>query len=120
MSWSDVLRAAASGFLVVVGLTLAYALVRAARALDRLSEAVDRTVDEALPVLGKAGEALDQVSGQLAHAERVTGAAADALDAVERSTRAVVDGVGRPITAVAGAVSSVDRAVRRAARRPRD
>jgi hypothetical protein len=102
MSWSDVLRAAASLFLVLTGVALAYALVRAARALDRISHAIDRTADEALPVLGKAGETLDQVSAQLATAERI------------------MDGVGRPITAAAGAVSSVDRAVRRVVRRPRD
>jgi hypothetical protein len=95
MSWSDVLRAAASVFLVLTGVALAYALVRAARALDRISHAIDRTADEA-------GEALDQVSGQLATAERI------------------MDGVGRPLTAAAGAVSSVDRAVRRVVRRPRD
>jgi hypothetical protein len=102
MDWSDVLRAAASLFLVLTGVTLAYTLIRAARALDRISSAIDRTVDEALPVLGKAGEALDHVSGQLASAERI------------------MDGVGRPIAAAAGAVSSVDRAVRRVVRRPRD
>ncbi|MEO9175595.1 MAG: hypothetical protein ABI317_08780 [Gaiellales bacterium] len=99
---SDVLRAAASLFLLLTGVTLAYALIRAGRALDRISAAVDRTVDEALPLLGKAGEALDQVSGQLANAERF------------------MDGVERPFTAAAGAVSSVDRAVRRVVRRPRD
>ena len=120
MSWSDVLRIAASLFLVLTGVTLAYALIRAARTLDRLSAAIDRTVDEALPLFGKAGEALDQVSEQLANAERITGPAADAIDAAERSARAVVAGVGKPITAVGDAVSSVDRAVRRVVGRNRE
>jgi hypothetical protein len=117
---SDVLRVAASFFLVVTGVSLAYALFRAARTLDHLSTAIDRTVEEAAPLFGKAGEALDQVSGQLANAERITGPAAEAVDAVERSARAVIDGVGKPINAVAGAASSVDRAMRRVVRRPRD
>jgi hypothetical protein len=120
VDWGDVLRVAASFFLVVTGVTLSYALIRAARTLDHVSRAIDRTVDEALPLLGKAGDALDQVSGQLENAERITGPAADAIDAAERSARAVVAGVTKPVTAVAGAVSSVDRAVRRAVRRPRD
>jgi hypothetical protein len=119
MDWSDVLRIAASFFLVVTGVTLGYALIRAARTLDRVSAAIDRTVDEALPLLGKAGEALDQVSGQLANAERITGPAAEAIDAAERSARAVIAGVSKPIDAAAAAVSSVDRVVRRVARRPR-
>ena len=62
MDWSDVLRAAASFFLVVTGVTLSYVLIRAAHTLDRTSVAIDRTVDEAVPLLEKAGEALDQVS----------------------------------------------------------
>ncbi|MDX6570403.1 MAG: hypothetical protein QOH15_2981 [Gaiellales bacterium] len=119
MDWSDVLRVAASFFLVVTGVTLGYALIRAARTLDRVSVAIDRTVEEAMPLLGKAGETLDQVSGQLANAERITGPAAEAVDAAERSARAVIAGVGKPIDAVAGAVSSVDRAMRRVVRRPR-
>ena len=119
MDWSDVLRVAASFFLVVTGVTLAYALIRAARTLDHMSDAIDRTVDEALPLFGKAGEALDQVSAQLANAEKITGPAADAVDAAERSARAVIAGVARPIGAAADAMSTVDRAVRRVTRRPR-
>jgi hypothetical protein len=120
MDWSDVLKIAASCFLVLTGITLSYALVRAARTLDRLSTAIDRAMDEATPLFGKAGEALDQVSGQLANAERITGPAADAIDAAERSARAVVAGVTKPVTAVTDAASSIDRAVRRAVRRPRE
>lgn len=120
MDSSDVLRLVASAFLVVTGVTLGYALVRAARTLDHVSAAIDRTVEEALPLFAKAGEALDQVSGQLANAERITGPAAEAVDAAERSARAVIAGVSKPIDAVAGAVSSVDRVMRRAVRRPRN
>jgi hypothetical protein len=117
MDWSDVLRAAASLFLVLTGITLSYLLIRAAHTLDRVSAAVDKTVDEALPLLGKAGETLDQVSGQLAQAERITGTAADAVEAAERSARAVVAGISRPVNAVAGGVGAVESAVRRLVRR---
>jgi ABC-type transporter Mla subunit MlaD len=120
MDWSEVLRAAASFFLVLVGLALAYALIRAARMLDRVSSALDRTVDESLPLIAKAGKTLDQVSDQLEQTGRITGTAADAVEAAERSARAVVDGMGKPFTVAAGAVSSVDRAVRRVARRTRN
>jgi hypothetical protein len=117
MDWSDVLRAAASFFLVVTGVTLSYALIRAAHTLDRASVAIDRTVDEAVPLLGKAGEALDQVSGQLAHTERITGTAANAVEAAERTARAVVEGIARPVNAVAGAVAAVESAALRVVRR---
>ena len=119
MDWSDVLRAAASFFLVVTGVTLAYALIRAAHTLDRTSVAIDRTVDETVPVLEKAGETLDQVSVQLAHTERITGTAADAVEAAERSARAVVEGIARPVNAVAGAMAAVQSAARRVVRRDR-
>ncbi len=119
MDWSDVLRAAASFFLVVTGVTLAYALIRAAHTLDRASVAIDRTVDEAVPVLEKAGEALDQVSVQLGHTERVTGTAADAVEAAERSARAVVEGIARPVNAVSGAMAAIQSAARRVVRRDR-
>jgi ABC-type transporter Mla subunit MlaD len=118
MDWDDVLRLSASFFLVVTGITLGYALIRAARTLDHVSDAVDRTVEEAVPLLGRAGAALDQLSGQLENAERITGPAADAIDAAERSARAVVAGVTRPVTAITGAASSADRLLRRLARRP--
>jgi methyl-accepting chemotaxis protein len=117
MDWSDVLRAAASFFLVVTGISLSYALIRAAHTLDRTSVAIDRTVDETLPLLGKAGETLDQVSGQLAHTERITGTTADAVEAAERSARAVVEGISRPVNAVVGAVAAVESAVLRVVRR---
>jgi hypothetical protein len=120
MDWDDVLRLAASFFLVVTGITLAYALIRAARTLDRVSAAIDTTVKEAVPLFGKTGEALDQVSGQLATAERITKPAADAMDAAERTAHAVVAGVAKPFTVAADAVSSVDRAMRRVTRRPRE
>ena len=120
MDASDILELAASCFLVLTGLALSYALFRAARTLDRVSSAIDRTVDEAVPLLGKAGEALDQVSGQLANAERITGPAMDAIDAAERSARAVAAGVAKPVHAVSDAISLADRVLRRAARRPRE
>jgi hypothetical protein len=120
MDSGDVLELAASFFLVVTGITLAWALIRAARTLDRVSDAIDTTVEEAVPLLAKAGEALDQVSGQLANAERITGPAVDAIDAAERSARAVAAGVAKPVQAVAGGISTVDRVVRRLLRRPRD
>ena len=119
MDWSDVLRAAASFFLVVTGISLAYVLFRAAHTLDRTSVAIDRTVDETVPLLGKAGETLDQVSVQLANTERITGTAADAVEAAERSARAVVEGIARPVNAVAGVVAAVESAVRRVVRRDR-
>ena len=91
----------------------------AARTLDRVSAAIDTTVKEAVPLFGKAGEALDQVSGQLATADRITKLAADAMDAAERTAHAVAAGVAKPSTVAADAVSSVDRAMRRVPAPPR-
>ncbi len=112
MNWSDVLDAAGAFFLVLVGLTLAYALVRVAATFTRLTQAVDESSRELVPLLGKANETLDHVNVQLADLERVTRTAADTVEATDRRVRTVMGAVTSPVSRLSGAVAGIESGLR--------
>src|SRR3954453_14690219 len=111
MDWSDILRAAAAFFLVLTGLALSYMLIRLAGTLTRTSETLEQVTDQVVPLLAKANTSLDQVNTQLEKVDRMTTSAADAVDAADRSGRAVVGGVTPPVSKIAGLAALVENAL---------
>jgi uncharacterized protein YoxC len=101
-AWSDVAYAALAVFLVAVGLTLAYALVRLGETLDRVSAFIRGAQEEVLPVIGKAGGTLDRVNAQLDKVDLVTDSAVDAADSLDTAVRAVSIAVTRPVQKISG------------------
>jgi len=98
----DVLWIALSGFLVVVGLTLAYLLIRLAATVRSVSSLVQGLENEMLPLINKAGGTVDRVNGQLDKLDRVTDSAVDAADSLDTAVRAVTIALTRPVTKISG------------------
>lgn len=98
----DVLWIALSAFLVVVGLALAYALVRLAATLRSASSLVQGLEKEVLPLISKAGGTVDRVNAQLDKVDRITDSAVDAADSLDTAVRAVTIALTRPVKKISG------------------
>jgi uncharacterized protein YoxC len=105
--WGDVWRAALAVFLVTVGLSAAYLLVRLGGTVARLSAFIEGTEREVLPVINKVGGSVDRVNGQLDKVDRITDSAVDAADSVDTAVRAVSMAVTRPVQKVSGFAAGV-------------
>ena len=107
----DVLWIALSGFLVVVGLALAYALVRLAATIRSVSSLVQGLEREVLPLINKAGGTVDRVNGQLDKLDRVTDSAVDAADNLDTAVRAVTIALTRPVQKISGLAAGLAHGV---------
>ena len=106
-TWSDLWRLALAVFLLAVGLSSAYVLIRLGGTVGRLSSLISGTEREVLPVVNKVGGSVDRVNGQLDKVDRVTDSAVDAADSVDTAVRAVSMAVTRPVQMVSGFAAGV-------------
>jgi uncharacterized protein YoxC len=106
-TWGDLWRLAHAIFLLAVGLSFAYLLVRLAGTVARLSAFIRGAEREVLPVIGKVGGSVDRVNGQLDKVDRITDSAVDAADSVDTAVRAVSMAVTRPVQKVSGFAAAV-------------
>jgi uncharacterized protein YoxC len=106
-TWGDLWRLALAVFLLAVGLSLAFLLVRLAGTVSRLSSFIQGAEHEVLPVINKVGGSVDRVNGQLDKVDRVTDSAVDAADNVDTAVRAVSMAVTRPVQKVSGFAAGV-------------
>ena len=95
-TWGDLGRLALAVFLVAVGLSFAYRLVRLAGTGARGSAFIRGAGDSMLPVIGKVGGSVDRVNGQLDKVDRVTDSVVAAADSVDTAVRAVSLAITRP------------------------
>jgi uncharacterized protein YoxC len=100
--WGDLWRLALAVFLLAVGLSAAYLLVRLAGTIGRLSSFISGAEREVLPVINKVGGSVDRVNGQLDKVDRITDSAVDAADSVDTAVRAVSLAITRPVQKVSG------------------
>ena len=89
-------------FLVAVGLSSAYLLVRLGGTVGRLSAFITGAEREILPVINKVGGSVDRVNGQLDKVDKITDSAVDAADSVDTAVRTVSRAVTRPVQKVSG------------------
>jgi hypothetical protein len=89
-------------FLVVVGLTLAWALLRLSVTFDRLSSLLRSSEQELIPVVSKLGGSVDRVNAQLDKLDPATDSAVDAVDAVDAAVRSVSFAVTKPVQKLTG------------------
>jgi uncharacterized protein YoxC len=101
-TWGDLWRLALAIFLLAVGLSAAWFLVRLAGTVSRLSSLIRGTEESLLPVIVKVGGSIDRVNGQLDKVDRITDSAVDAADSVDTAVRAVGLAVTRPVQKVSG------------------
>jgi uncharacterized protein YoxC len=101
-TWGDLWRLALAVFLLAVGLSSAYLLVRLGGTVARLSSLIRGTESKLLPVIEKVGGSVDRVNGQLDKVDRITDSAVDAADSVDTAVRAVSMAVTKPVQKVSG------------------
>jgi uncharacterized protein YoxC len=106
-SWGDLWRLALAVFLVAVGLSSAYLLVRLGGAVGRLSAFISGAEREILPVINKVGGSVDRVNGQLDKVDQITDSAVDAAASVDAAVRTVSRAVTRPVQKVSGLAAGV-------------
>jgi hypothetical protein len=106
-TWGDLWRLALAVFLLAVGLSSAYLIVRLAGTAARLSAFIRGAGDSVLPVIGKVGGSVDRVNGQLDKVDRITDSAVDAADSVDTAVRTVSMAITRPVQKVSGFAAGV-------------
>src|SRR5213595_2405037 len=106
-TWGDLWRLALAVFLIAVGLSLAYVLVRLGGTIGRLSTFITGAQQEILPVINKVGGSVDRVNGQLDKVDRITDSAVDAADSVDTAVRAVSTAITRPVQKLSGLAAAV-------------
>ena len=106
-TWGDLWRLALAVFLLAVGLSTAYLLIRLAGTVGRLSAFISGAEREVLPVINKVGGSVDRVNGQLDKVDQITDSAVDAADSVDTAVRAVSMAVTRPVQKVSGFAAGV-------------
>ena len=106
-SWGDLWRLALAVFLIAVGLSSAYLLVRLGGTVGRLSAFISGAEKEILPVINKVGGSVDRVNGQLDKVDQITDSAVDAAASVDTAVRTVSRAVTRPVQKVSGLATGV-------------
>ena len=107
----DVLWIALSAFLALVGLALAYVLVRLAATIANVSSLVQGLEKEVLPLINKAGGTVDRVNAQLDKVDRVTDSAVDAADSLDTAVRAVTIALTRPVQKISGLAAGLTHGI---------
>jgi uncharacterized protein YoxC len=110
-TWGDLWRLALAVFLLAVGLSLAYVLVRLGGTVGRLSTFISGVDREVLPVINKVGGSVDRVNTQLDKVDLITDSAVDAADSADTAVRAVSMAVTRPVQKISGLAAGVSYAV---------
>jgi uncharacterized protein YoxC len=106
-TWADLWRLALAVFLLAIGLSMAYLLIRLGGTVARLSAFITGAEREVLPVINKVGGSVDRVNGQLDKVDRITDSAVDAADSVDTAVRAVSFAVTRPVQKMSGFAAGV-------------
>src|SRR3954451_8021745 len=106
-TWGDLWRLALAVFLLAVGLSAGYALVRLGGTIGRLSAFITGAQREILPVINKVGGSVDRVNGQLDKVDQITDSAVDAADSVDTAVRAVSMAITRPVQKLSGFAAGV-------------
>src|SRR5919205_1629285 len=106
-TWGDLWRLALAVFLLAVGLSFAYLLVRLGGTVARLSAFIKGAEREVLPVITKVGGSVDRVNGQLDKVDQMTDSAVDAVDSVDTAIRAVSMAITKPVQKVTGLAAGV-------------
>jgi hypothetical protein len=96
---------------VVGGAGFAYALWRVGRLLRAVEVDLHRTVDEVVPVIGKAGTSVDTINDQLGKVDLMLDSAVDMTESIDTAVRAVSIAVTEPIKKVSGTMAGMTEAV---------
>jgi hypothetical protein len=107
----DVLWIVLSVFLVVVGLTLGFLLLRLSGTARRLTLLLQGIESSVIPLVSRVQGTVDRVNTQLDKADVVTTSLVDGADAADTAVRAVSMAITRPVTLISGAAKGVSTGV---------
>jgi uncharacterized protein YoxC len=110
-TWEDLWRLALAIFLLAVGLSFAFVMVRLAGTVDRLSSFIRGAEQEILPVINKVGGSVDRINVQLDKVDQITDSAVDAADSADTAVRAVSMAITRPVQKVSGLAAALSYGV---------
>lgn len=96
---------------VVAGAGFGYAMWRVGRALRGVERDLHRTVDEVVPVIGKAAVSVDTVNVQLQKLDVMMDSAVDMTESLDTTVRALSIAVTEPVKKVSGAFAGVGGAL---------
>jgi len=108
---SLVLRYAAAFFFVVVAIFLAYALFKAAKALERVDKVLADVDENGIPLMQKAGETLDGVNANLGNVDEITKDVAGITDKLDKMAASVEGAVTTPARKAAAFSAGIQSAV---------
>lgn len=115
----EVLRYAAAFFFVLVAIAMAYALIKAARTLERVDKVLADVDHEAVPLMQKAGVTLDGVNANLTNVDDITKDVADITDKIDSMANIIEGAVSGPARKAAAFSAGVQTAVSSFMRRDR-
>lgn len=107
----DVLDYALAAFFAITALALAYMLIRMGGTFGRLSSLIKGSERDLLPVIVKAGGAVDRVNNQIDKLDVVTDSAVSMADSADTAVRAVSTAITTPVKKVTGFASGVSHGV---------
>ena len=108
---SLVLRYAAAFFFVIVAIFLAYALFKAAKALERVDKVLADVDENGIPLMQKAGDTLDGVNANLGNVDEITKDVAGITDKLDKMATSVEGAVTTPARKAAAFSAGVQSAV---------
>lgn len=108
---SLVLRYAAAFFFVVVAIFMAYALFKAAKALERADKVLADVDENGIPLMRKAGATLDGVNANLGNVDEITKDVAGITDKLDKMATSVEGAVTTPARKAAAFSAGVRSAV---------
>src|SRR6476469_804059 len=104
---TDIWHYALAVFLLLTGVGACFALIRLGTTFGHVNTALDSTMNELVPMLGKASTSLDHVNEELDKVGRITDSATDATAKVDATVRTVSDAVSKPFRAVSGLTAGI-------------
>jgi hypothetical protein len=104
---SDVWRYALAVFLVLTGVGLCFALIRAGSTFGRVNAMIDGLMKELVPMLAKVSTSLDHVNEELDKVGRITDSATDATAKVDATVRTISEAISKPFRAVSGVTAGI-------------
>src|SRR5665647_1241856 len=108
---SLVLRYAAAFFFVVVAIFMAYALFKAAKALERVDKVLADVDENGIPLMQKAGTTLDGVNANLGNVDEITKDVAGITDKLDKMAGSMENVVTTPARKAAAFSAGVQSAV---------
>ena len=108
---SIVLRYAAAFFFVVVAIFMAYALFKAAKALERVDKVLADVDENGIPLMQKAGTTLDGVNANLGNVDEITKDVAGITDKLDKMAGSMENVVTTPARKAAAFSAGVQSAV---------